>query len=85
MCDSKWVFSNSVLFGENNPSWSALFSHDTGRREKNWGFIFLSSHGSYLRSHLTTAGPLILASTGRSHHYKVLKKHVCRSKITHFI
>lgn len=28
MCDSKWVFSNSVLFGENNPSWSALFSRD---------------------------------------------------------
>lgn len=30
MCVSKWVFSNSILFGENNPSWPALFSHDGG-------------------------------------------------------
>lgn len=64
MCDSTWVFSNSILFGENNPSRSALFSHDAGRREKNWGFIFLSSHGSYLRSRLHTAGPSSLLALG---------------------
>lgn len=30
LCNSKWVFSNSILFGENNPSWSALFSPGAG-------------------------------------------------------
>lgn len=43
MCDSKWVFSNSILFGENNPSWSALFSRDAGNnspQREELGFYF---------------------------------------------
>lgn len=44
MCDSKWVFSNSILFGENNPSWSALFSCDAGNnsppQREELGFSF---------------------------------------------
>lgn len=68
MCDSKWVFSNSILFGENNPSWSALFSRDAGnnsppQREELGFFLFLSHHGRYPRSHLTTAGPPVPSTT----------------------
>lgn len=67
MCDSKWVFSNSILFGENNPSWSALFSHDAGNnspQREELGFYFLSNHGSYFKSCLTTAGPPLFLALG---------------------
>lgn len=44
MCDSQWVFSNRILFGENNPSWSALFSRDAGNnsppQREELGFSF---------------------------------------------
>jgi len=75
MRDSKWVFSNSILFGENNPSWSALFSRDAGNnaspQREELGFSSSVSpwelpqvtpgHGW---SRLTMAGPPIPASTG---------------------
>lgn len=89
LCDSKWVFSNSILFGENKPSWSALFSHDAGsnsspqRKELGFYFFILSRELPQIMPDHSWSPHI--ASTGSSHHHKVLKKHVCRSKITHFI
>lgn len=66
MCDSKWVFSNSILFGENHPSWSALFSHGAGNNSppqwKELGFsVAVSLTGSQQR---LCGQPSCLASTG---------------------